>query len=79
LQFAGKKFVETGVTGQFRAGRLGHVDPVAPHKPANQRGGDGPAAPPGDAPGQGGQRLFGQQVLQQHSKTFWHGGSKDNK
>ena len=72
LQGAGEKFVEAGVTGNVRVGRLGHVDLVLAHKPLDDgRGGAAPLC--GCNPAcELGQRLFGQKVLGPYGRAVRH-------
>jgi hypothetical protein len=74
LEGAGEEIVETGVARDVRIGRFGHVDPVAPHEPADHRGSEPPGLRTGQRAGQHGDGLLGDQVLGKNGKAIGHGG-----
>jgi len=68
----GEEIIEAGVSGDVGLGRFVHVHAITAYKPADHACGELAFAGRGKAPGQGGQRLFGQQVLRQDGKAIRH-------
>ena len=68
-----KKFIEALITGDIRIRRLGHVDLIARHKPANQARGQMPRLGTRNFAREDGERLFGEEVLREYGRAVGHG------
>ena len=62
-QRAREKVIEGSVSGHIGVGRFGHIDAVAPDKPADDAGRQATGAGTGQLAGQHGEGLLGNQVL----------------
>ena len=74
LQRARKKFVETLIARDVGIGRLTHVDAVLRDKPADQARRQSACLRAGDHACEGGERLFGNEVLREDVEAIGHDG-----
>ena len=72
LQWPRKKFVEALVARDIRIGRLTHIDRVTPNKPADQPRRQAACLRAGDHACEGGERLFGNEVLREDVEAIGH-------